>query len=90
MVKSNLPVILFKGLVLLPYSDARIELNNDVSKKILDIAHTKYNDLVLIVAPKETLEEAPDTSDLPKAGVIAKIISRIDLPNGKSRIVISG
>ena len=28
MVKTNLPVILLKGLVLLPYQEVRIEINN--------------------------------------------------------------
>ena len=36
MSKSNLPVLLLKNLVLLPLEEARIELNNDVTKKIID------------------------------------------------------
>lgn len=32
----------------------------------------------------------PDTSDLPRTGVIAKISSRIDLPSGNTRIVLQG
>lgn len=38
MSKSNLPVLLLKNLVLLPLEEARIELNNDVTKKIIDIS----------------------------------------------------
>lgn len=90
MIKNNLPVILLKGLVLLPQGDARIELNNDISKKVIDISKLYHNNEVLIVTPINDLEESPDTSDLPKVGVIAKIISRIDLPNGNTRIVLSG
>ena len=40
MSKSNLPVLLLKNLVLLPLEEARIELNNDVTKKIIDISKT--------------------------------------------------
>lgn len=90
MIKNNLPVILLKGLVLLPQGDARIELNNDISKKIIDISKLYHNNEVLIVTPINELEESPDTTDLPKVGVIAKITSRIDLPNGNTRIVLSG
>lgn len=90
MIKSNLPVILLKGLVLLPQGDARIELNNDVSLKVIDIAKLYHNNEVLIVTPLNDLEESPDTSDLPKTGVVARVTSRIDLPNGKTRIVLKG
>ena len=90
MVKTNLPVILLKGLVLLPSQEVRIEINNDISKKVVDISKLYHNDEVLIVCPLDTLEENPDTSDLPRIGVVGKVKSKIDLPNGNSRIVITG
>lgn len=90
MVKTNLPVILLKGLVLLPYQEVRIEINNNVSKKVIDISKLYHDDEVLIVCPLDTLEENPDTSDLPKIGVVGKVKSKIELPNGNSRIVIAG
>lgn len=90
MKNNNLPVILLKGLVLLPYEDARIELNNDITKKVLDISRLYHSSEVLIVTPINDLEETPDTSDLPKVGVVAKVTSNIDLPNGKTRIVLTG
>ena len=90
MIKNNLPVILLKGLVLLPLEDARIELNNDISKKVIDISKLYHNNEVLVATPINELEESPDTGDLPKVGVIASITSRIDLPNGNTRIVLSG
>lgn len=90
MIKNNLPVILLKGLVLLPMEEARIELNNDISKKVIDISKLYHNNQVLIVTPINDLEESPDTGDLPKVGVIANITSRIDLPNGNARIMLQG
>ncbi len=90
MIKNNLPVLLLKGLVLLPYGESRIELNNDITKKIIDISKLYHNNEILIVTPINDLEETPDTGDLPRIGVIAKITSRIDLPNGNTRIVLRG
>lgn len=90
MVKTNLPVILLKDLVLLPYQEVRIEVSNDVSKKIIDISKLYHDDEVLIVCPLDSLEENPDTSDLPKIGVVGRIKSKIELPNGNCRVVISG
>src|SRR5574344_1182521 len=90
MIKSNLPVILLKELVLLPYQEVRVELNSEVSKKVTSISKLYHDSEVLIVCPLNSLEETPDTSDLPKIGVIRKIRSIIDLPNGNQRIIITG
>lgn len=90
MIKSNLPVILLKKLVLLPYQEVRIELNNETSKKVIEISKVYHDDEVLVVCPIDTLEENPDTSDLPKIGVVGKIKSSIELPNGNNRVVIVG
>lgn len=90
MLKNNLPVILLKGLVLLPLQEERIEVNNDITKKTINYSKDYCEDNCLIVTPLESLEEAPETNDLPKIGVVAKIVSRIDLPNGNSRIVLTG
>lgn len=90
MIKTNLPVILLKGLILLPNQEVRVELSNPISKKVINISKLYHDDEVLIVCPIDTLEERPDTSDLPKIGVTGKIRSCIELPNGSSRVVISG
>jgi ATP-dependent Lon protease len=90
MIKSNLPVILLKNLVLLPYQDIRIEIKNDISKKVVEISRLYHDSEVLVVCPIDGLEENPDTSDLPRIGVVGKIKSNIDLPNGNVRLIISG
>jgi len=90
MIKSNLPVILLKGLVLLPHEETRIELNNDITKKIIDLSSLYHDSRVLVVTPINTLEEMPDTNDLPRVGVTAVITSKITLPNGNIRIVLKG
>ncbi len=90
MLKSNLPVILLKGLVLLPHEEVRIELNNDISKKVIDLSNLYHDDEVLIVCPVNSLEENPDTSDLPKIGVVGKVKNNITLSNGNARIVLEG
>lgn len=90
MIKTNLPVILLKGLILLPNGEVRVELINPISKKVINISKLYHDDEVLIVCPLNTLEECPDTSDLPKIGVTGKIRSSIELPNGGMRVVING
>ncbi len=90
MIKSNLPVILLKNLVLLPYQDVRVEIKSSVSKKVTEISKLYHDSEVLVVCPLNSLEEKPDTSDLPRIGIVGKIKSVIELPNGNMRIIISG
>lgn len=90
MIKSNLPVILLKKIVLLPYQDIRVEIRNDISKKVTEIAKLYHDNEVLVVCPMDSLEENPDTSDLPKIAVVGKIKNAIELPNGNMRLLING
>lgn len=90
MIKSNLPVILLKNLVLLPHQEVRVEIKSSVSKKVTEISKEYHDSEVLVVCPLNSLEENPDISDLPRIGVVGKIKSVIELPNGNMRIIISG
>ena len=87
---NNLPVMLLKRIVLLPLQDVRLDLNNDVSSRVIDLAMFKHNGEILIVCPIDPYEESPDVSDLPSVGVVGKIKSKMELPNGNLRIVVSG
>ena len=89
-MKNNLPVMLLKRIVLLPYQDVRLDLTNDISSTVIDLSINKYNNEILIVCPTDPYEEAPDVSDLPSVGVVGKIKSKMVLPNGNLRIVVSG
>ena len=62
---------------MLPYQEIRVELKNDISKKVTEISKLYHDSEVLVVCPFDTLEENPDTSDLPKIGVVGKIKSII-------------
>lgn len=89
-MKNNLPVMLLKRIVLLPFQDVRLDLNNDISSKVILLAISKHNGEILIVCPTDPYEESPDVSDLPSVGVVGKIKSKMELPNGNLRIVVSG
>ena len=90
MIKTDLPVILLRGIILLPNNDIRLEFDNDVSKNIIDIAELFHDNNILVVSQNDPLEESPNIDELPKIGVIAKISHKMELPNGKTRIIITG
>ena len=87
---KTLPVILLKGFVLLPNEEVKIELNNELSRKIIMISGKSFANQVLIVSPKDALEETPEVSDLPKIVVYGFIESKMELPNGHLRVKILG
>ena len=89
MIKENLPVIILKGIILLPNNEIRLEFDN-TNSNVIDIAEMFHDNEILIVNQNNPLEETPDKSDLPKIGVIGKITHKVELPNGKTRIIIKG
>jgi len=90
MVKTNLPVLLIRNMVLFPHSEMRLEFDNENDKKLLSLAESYYNSSILVVNPKDNLEIDPDVSELPKIGIVANIKMKIEMPNGKTRIILSG
>lgn len=89
-MKENIPVLLLKKLTILPSQEVRIELNNELSKKVIDLSTIEFSNKVLIVLPSNTLEESPTITDLPKSGVLTLINSKIVLPNNNYRVVLKG
>lgn len=90
MTKTSLPVLLIRNMVLFPWSEIRLEFDSDNDKKVISLAESFYENNIVIVNPKDLLEIDPDISELPKIGVLATIKMKIDMPNGKTRIILSG
>lgn len=87
---NYIPVFILNKLVILPNQEIKIDLSNDVSKRIIKVASKNNYNRVLVIAPKDTLESEPSIEDLPSVGVIARIKSKVELSNGNLRIVLRG
>lgn len=90
MTQTNLPILYLRDVVLLPFNDIRLEFSNDIDKKILNIAESNYDGYVLLINLNDPLEEEPDYNTLPDIGILGKIKLKIDLPNGITRVVMTG
>ncbi len=90
LTEQNLLVILLKGLILLPNQEVKIDLNNEISKEIVRLSIKDFNRYVLVITPHNQVEESPEVTDLPEVGVVGKIKSKIELPNGNIRITLKG
>lgn len=89
MMKTNLPVILLRGIVLLPNNDIKLEFEKGDSSLIIDEAEMFHHNKLMVVCDTETVE-AVNYKNLPKMGIISSLSHKIELPNGRIRIVISG
>lgn len=90
MKKTNLPVILLRGIIVLPYAELKIDLVDELDMRIIDIASNNHDGYVLLVSPKNYLEESLEIKDLPDFGVVGKVTKKTTLPNGCVRISIEG
>ena len=82
-MKLTLPVIILKGLILLPNNEIRIDLNNDL-KPIIDKAINFHNSKILVVFDNGFEQ------NLSYFGVICEIAHKIELPNNQIRIILTG
>lgn len=90
LVKTNLPVILLKGIILLPENEVRLEFDKNVSKDMIDLSELFHDNRILVITPDDPLEEHPALNELPKLGVVASISRKIELPDGRIRLIIKG
>ena len=86
----NLPVIVLKGLVLLPNNEIRLEFDDDVSKSLIEIATIFHEDKIMVANCFDMESIDIDASNLKKIGVLGIVKNKIILPSGKTRVTIEG
>ena len=86
----NLPVIVLKGLVLLPNNEIRLEFDDDVSKSLIEIATIFHEDKIIVANCFDMESIDIDVSNLKKIGVLGIVKNKIILPSGKTRVTIEG
>ena len=90
MVETNLPVMFLRDLVILPYNEFRLEISTEYDKTVFNISDRDKDGYILLVNLIDILEERPEIRTLPKVAILAKIKSKLVLPNGSIRAVIMG
>ena len=76
--------------MLLPYNEIRLEFDNEISKNIIELSELFHDNKLLLVCDNNIEDTEYSTDNLPKIGLISKIIRKVELPNGKTRIIIKG
>ena len=85
---SKLFVLIINDMVIFPNNEVRIEYDNNYDKQMVDIVDKIDDNLMLIVNPID--ESNIDVTSFPKYGVLGRLKLKINVPNGKTRIVIEG
>jgi len=87
MLKTNLPVLIVRDVVLFPYSEIKIELDNINEKKIVSLAENYYNNYIFIICSNDDYVK---NTKLPSIGIVAQIKFKIDMPNGVVKVSLKG
>ena len=88
-MKFNLPVIVLKGTILMPEAEIKLEFEDELSKGIIEESEVFHDNNILIVT-QNSIDENIIVNELPNIGTIAHITRKLELPNGKVRIVLKG
>jgi endopeptidase La len=85
--KEKLRVLIINDMVIFPNNEVRIEYDKNFDKQMSETFD--YDDeLILIVNPID--ESNVDIMSLPNYGVLGRIKLKLNVPNGKTRVVLEG
>lgn len=89
-MNKNLPVLVLNDTVLLPTGELRMDFDTELDKRLFSLSEGFYGSTLLIIHANIEKNAQVDIKDLPKIGVVGQIKLHIDLPNGKTKIVVEG
>ena len=89
-MKNKLGVLLVDDMVLFPNAEIRFDVNTLEDKQIISVAEATEEKEVLVVNPIENNLENLDITMFPTIGVLATLKLKMDIPNGKTKIVLKG
>ena len=87
MLKTNLPVLVVRNIVLFPYTECKFEFEDIKDKKIISLAENYFDGHLLVVACNDS-HYSKET--LPKIGIVAQVKFKLDMPNGLTKVSLKG
>ncbi|CQR48050.1 Lon protease 1 [Paraliobacillus sp. PM-2] len=85
----NLPLLPLRGLLVFPSMVLHLDVGRERSIQALERAMMEEN-LIFLVAQKESSMEEPSIDDLYQMGTIAHVKQMLKLPNGTFRVLVEG
>jgi len=88
-IKSRLPLLPLRDVVIFPYMIYPLLIGRQMSVNALQDAMIK-DKLVFLVAQKSPSVDNPGLDDLYSAGVVARVLQVMKLPNGTIKVLVEG
>ena len=88
MKNEKLKVLILNDMVLFPNTEVRVEYDNIYDREIIDIIDN-IDETMLLVNPIDDGVEF-NITQLPKIGLLARLKLKLNVPNGRTRVVIEG
>ena len=89
MDSNKLLVLIINDTVIFPNNEVRLEYDNTYDRQMVEIVEKITGDYMLLVNPIDDNADI-DITSLPNYGVLGRLKLKINVPNGKTRIVIEG
>lgn len=87
---NNIPVLVMRGLVLLPNNELKLEVGRDFSKKAIDAAKSDFEGKIFVTTQINPFAEEFSVDNTYVSGVYAHVTSKITLPDGNYRVTLKG
>ena len=87
-MKDKLLVLIVNDMVIFPNNEVRIEYDNSYDKQMIEIVERIEDNLMIIINPID--DSNVGVTSFPKFGVLGRLKLKMNVPNGKTRIVIEG
>lgn len=85
---NKLLVLIINDMVIFPNNEVRVEYDNNYDKQMIDIVDQIDDNQMIIVNPIDNGNI--DVTSFPTIGVLGNLKLKMNVPNGKTRIVIEG
>lgn len=86
---TDLPIIVEDNLFLYPFMISPLFLSDEENIKAA-INALEHNSLLLVCTSKPSMEQGRDFASIYQAGVIGSIMRKVDLPDGRVKILFQG
>lgn len=87
MLKTNLPVLIVRNIVLFPYTECKFEFEDINDKKIISLAENYFDGHLLVVIAND---EKYNKENLSRIGIVSQIKFKLDMPNGMMKVSLKG
>ena len=86
----SLPILVMRGMVLLPNTEIKLEVGRDFSKNAINMSEKFNSNHIFVTSQIDPMVEDIQQEDVYEHGVVAIIKMKMKLPNGNYKVILKG